>query len=96
MTPTVIRNIELGKEKVIAVGELKRERELEFPIATVRELEFPSITTVRELEFPPITITRELERERVTTTIKLELLIITIIRELRVLLERRELFLIIA
>ena len=57
-----------------------------------RELEFP-ITTVRELEFP---ITKELEKEKITTTIKLELPIITIIRELRVLLERRELFLIIA
>ena len=45
-----------------------------------RELEFP-ITITRELEFP---IIKELERERVT-----------IIRELKVLLERQELFLII-
>ena len=74
---------------------MERERELEFPIATIGDLEFLSIITIGELEFPLIIITRKLERERGATTIELEFPIMAIIGELRVLLERRELFLIV-
>ena len=58
--PAVIGGKELGREKAIAVGELERERELEFPTIATGELERERVTTTIELELPIITIIGEL------------------------------------